>query len=128
MVKDSVKLVKPKNLLKVLIRSGNIIDYVVETVGSIPDLEKQKFNISLIRYICEIVENTNGHSKPSIEGTKVNKKDVVFTILQKLFPSLSENDKLIIDGIIEDLHSSGRIKKVKRIWLLFVKLRSFFLK
>ena len=75
MVKTSVELVKPKSLLKVLIRSGDVIEYVVNTLQKIPDLENQKFNLSLIRYICEIVENTNGYSSKTVALEKTNKKE-----------------------------------------------------
>ena len=128
MVKTSVELVKPKSLLKVLIRSGDVIEYVVNTLQKIPDLENQKFNLSLIRYICEIVENTNVYSSKTVALEKTNKKDVVFSILQKLYPNLTEEDKKIINGIIEDLHSSGRIKMVKRSKLIFTKIKGFFFK
>ena len=126
MVKSSVELVKPKNLLKNLKRTGDIIQVILDTLKDLPDLEKQKYNPDLILYICRVVENS--YDKKSLADEKINKKEMVFSILKKLYPSLNDNDKLVIDGIIEHLHSSGRIKKVNILKLIFATLKKFFLK
>jgi thymidylate kinase len=126
MVKSSVELVKPKNLLKNLKRTGDIIQVVLETLKDLPEIEKQKYNPDLILYICRIVENS--YNKKSLSDEKINKKDMVFNILKKLYPNLSDADKVIIDGIIEHLHSSGRIKKINIIKLIYSTLKKFFLK
>lgn len=126
MVKSSVELVKPKNLLKNLKRTGDIIQVILDTLKDLPDLEKQKYNPDLILYICRVVENS--YDKKSLADEKINKKEMVFNILKKLYPSLNDNDKLVIEGIIEHLHSSGRIKKVNILKLMFATLKKFFLK
>ncbi len=126
MVKSSVELVKPKNLLKNLKRTGDIIQVILDTLKDLPDLEKQKYNPDLILYICRVVENS--YDKKSLADEKINKKEMVFSILKKLYPSLNDNDKLVIDGIIEHLHSSGRIKRVNLLKLVFATLKKFFLK
>jgi hypothetical protein len=77
-----------------------------------------------------VVENS--YDKKTLADEKVNKKEMVFNILKKLYPNLTEADKVIIDGIIdgiiEHLHSSGRIKKVNILKLVFSALKKFFLK
>lgn len=126
MVKSSVELVKPKNLLKNLKRTGDIIHLVLDTLKDLPDIDKQKYNPDLILYICKVVENS--YDKKTLADEKVNKKEMVFNILKTLYPNISEADKVIIEGIIEHLHSSGRIKKVNILKLVFATLKKFFLK
>jgi hypothetical protein len=126
MVKSSVELVKPKNLLKNLKRTGDVIQVILDTLKDLPDLEKQKYNPDLILYICRVVENS--YDKKKLADEKINKKEMVFSILKKLYPSLNDNDKLVIEGIIEHLHSSGRLKKVNLLKLVFAALKKFFLK
>lgn len=72
MVKSSVELVKPKNLLKNLKRTGDIIQVILDTLKDLPDLEKQKYNPDLILYICRVVENS--YDKKSLADEKINKK------------------------------------------------------
>ena len=126
MVKTSVELIKPKNLLKNLKRSGDLIQFVIEKLKDLPDLDKQKHNPDLILYICKLIENTC--CKKTRSDEKVNKKETAQQIIKKLIPSINENDKIIIDGIIEHLHSSGRIKKVNILKYSYAIITKFFLK
>lgn len=126
MVKTSVTIVKPKNLLKTLKRSGDIIQFVVDTLKDTPEIEKQKHNPDLILYICKVVENA--FKKKTISDNKINKKDTVIQIIKRLIPSITEADKVIIDTIIEHLHSSGRINKVNILKYGLAYLSKFFLK
>ena len=57
MVKTSVELIKPKNLLKNLKRSGDLIQFVIEKLKDLPDLDKQKHNPDLNLYIYKLIEN-----------------------------------------------------------------------
>lgn len=126
MVKSSSALVKPKNLLKTLRRTGDVIQLVLDTLKDIPEIEKQKFNPDLILYICRVVENS--YDKKSLADQKINKKEMVFSIVKKLYPSLTEVEKQTIDQIIEHLHSSGRIKKVGIIKVVYAFLKNVLYK
>lgn len=124
--KFSYELIEPKNLLKTLHRYGVLIEFVVKTLKNIPELENHKHNPDLILYICKVVENT--FKKKTIADEKINKKDTVIQIIMKLIPTITEQDKIIIDGIIEHLHSSGRIKKVSSLKVAVNFITSFLKK
>jgi len=126
MVKTSIKLIKPKNIIKNLKRSGDIIQFILDSLKDLPELEKQKHNPDLILYICKVVENS--FTKKTIADAKINKKDTVILTIKKLIPSITEQDKIIIDGIIEHLHSSGRIKKISSLKIAVNYITSFLKK
>lgn len=126
MVKSSIELVKPKNLLKNLQRTGDIIDIVVAAAKKFPNLEKVKLNPSLAEFICNIIENA--YDNKTVSDKKLNKKDILFSVYEKLFPGLSAAEKQQISDIVEDLHSNGRIVKITKLRKCFYHLKNFFLK
>ena len=109
MVKLSVSLVKPKNLLKTIQSTVLLEDYIIEQLkGS--DLSQQKCNPDLILFVCKVIENWFHKYRKSIADEKISKKEIAIRVLKKLIPSISQADESIIIQIIEHLHSSGRIK------------------
>jgi hypothetical protein len=124
---DNLKHIKPKNKAKILKTASDIQIYLNDTYSDIPDKSSLKYVVSFILFVCCLVEEA--YSKKKIENKKVNKKDEVFNHMSKfLNVSLNDQDKTIIGEIIEDLHSSQRIKKVSLLQKFTFFIASKFLK
>jgi hypothetical protein len=124
---DNLKHIKPKNKAKILKTANDIQIYLNDTYSDIPDKSSLKYVVSFILFVCCLVEEA--YSKNKIENKKVNKKDEVFNHISKfLNVSLNDQDKTIIGEIIEDLHSSQRIKKVSLLQKFTFFIASKFLK
>ena len=90
---------------------NEIVSYVKE---SIKNISPDKIDPSLLRFICNIVENS--YSKKSITDNKINKKKIVVDVYIILKPSAnSADDRAKLDRMIEDFHSSGQKLKVSRL-------------
>ena len=89
---------------------NEIVEYIKQSIKKIsPD----KIDPSLLRFICNIVENS--YSKKSISDSKIDKKKIVVDVYVILKPSAnSPDDRIMLDRLIEDFHSSGQILKVSR--------------
>lgn len=124
---SNLKHIKPKNKAKVLQTAGEIQDYLTETYSDVSDKSSLKYLVSFILFVCCLVEEA--YSKRSIHNKKIDKKEEVFTHMAKfLNVTLNEQDRKIIGEIIEDLHSSRRIKKVSFLQKTVFVLASVFLK
>jgi hypothetical protein len=124
---DNLKHIKPKNKAKILKTASDIQIYLNDTYSDIPDKSSLKYVVSFILFVCCLVEEA--YSKKKIENKKVNKKDEVFNHMSKfLNVTLNDQDKKIIGEIIEDLHSSQRIKKVSLLQKFTFFIASKFLK
>ena len=90
---------------------NEIVNYINQSIKKIsPD----KIDPSLLRFICNIVENS--YSKKSISDHKIDKKKYVVDVYVILKPSAnSAEDRAMLDRLIEDFHSSGQILKVSRL-------------
>ena len=90
---------------------NEIVSYIRETIKNV---SSDKIDPSLLRFICNVVENS--YSKKSIVDNKIDKKKVVIDVYIILKPSAnSADDRLMLDKLIEDLHTSGQILKVSRL-------------
>jgi len=118
----ALKLIQPKHRLKNSQTTSQLVAFIVEQLKDIQDLAKQKIEPEFIKYVCNLVENVFVDAKKN----KVNKKEIVFQIIQKVIPILTEDDKKIIDGIIEFLHSNKQIKKVSNFKICSHKVKNLF--
>ena len=124
----NLELLKPGNKSKVVVNSSVILEYLERNFGKIPDKVNLKYLPSFILYVCCCVEEAYSNKK-NIENTKINKKDEVIKLIAEFIKAnLSEQDKKQITEIIEDLHSSRRIKKVSYLSKGVFWLTKFFLK
>lgn len=124
---SNLKLIKPKNKAKAIQTFGDIQDFLNETYKDIPDKSQLKYLVSFILFVCCLVEEA--YSKNTPENKKISKKDEVFNHITKfLNVSLNDQDKKIIGEIIEDLHSSRRIKRVSFLQKTLFIVAKFFLK
>ena len=90
---------------------NEIVEYIKKSIKKIsPD----NLDPSLLRFICNIVENS--YSKKDISDHKIDKKKIVIDVCIILKPSAnSTEDRAMLDRLIEDFHSSGQILKVPRL-------------
>lgn len=127
MGKNSMKLVKPKLQAEAVMDKTEIDAYIKSVYEGVSDKQSLKFLPSFILFVCCVVEEC--YSKRSIHHTKIDKREEVLRhIASFLGISISESDKAILISIIEDLHSSGRIKRVSRVQRVIFTIGSFFLK
>lgn len=126
MGKQYLKLVKPKLQARSVMDKTEIDSYVMSVYEGITNKQSLKFLPSFILFLACCVEEA--YSKKSIHSSKVDKLgEVLEHINTFLGTPLPEADKLIIISIIEDLHSSGRIKKISMAQKLVFTIGKFFL-
>ena len=124
----NLSLIKPTNKSKVVSGSSAILEQIEAHFGKVQNKLELKHMPSFILFVCCLVEEAYS-SKNNAENKKINKKDEVFKLIQSFInQTLSELDKNQIGEIIEDLHSSNRIKKVSSLSKTFYWVAKFFLK
>jgi hypothetical protein len=101
--------VKIKNSIKIFTKTNVLIDQLIKHIQTIPNYQNLKNDIELIEYICQLVEQMikKGNSGKS---NKIDKKQLVLTVLQQLF-ALNPNELLNVTNQIEYLVINGIIKK-----------------
>ncbi len=123
-------LIKPKNKSKVISGSVAILEQIEAHFGKVQNKTELKQMPSFILFVCCLVEEAYS-SKHNKENQNINKKDEVLKIIQSFVSSSSqftEQEQNQIGEIIEDLHSSHRIKKVSSLVKTFYLVTKFFLK
>ena len=90
---------------------NEIVSYIRQ---SIKNISPDKIDPSLLRFICNVVENS--YSKKSISDNKIDKKKISIDVYCIFKPSANNaDDRIMLDKLIEDLHTSGQILKVSRL-------------
>jgi len=87
----------------------SLIEKIVDLVTKIPEFNKLRCEMELIRTVCNIIENSSIPSK-NAEGLKINKKQLVLDALQRCF-NYTEQEKQIISAMIDFLISNKFIIK-----------------
>jgi hypothetical protein len=125
---SNLAYIKPTNKSKVVKSTQAILDAINEHFGKHANKQELKLLPSFILYVCCLVEEAYS-SKHNVDNKKIDKKDEVLKIInQFLGVTLSEPDKQVISNIIEDLHSSNRIKKVSYLSKTFFYVFNLLLK
>ena len=126
---SNLSLIKPgKTKLKTLQGATFILEQLEAHFGKVVCKSELKFMPSFILYVCCLVEEAYS-DKRNIENGKISKKDeVIKTMNEFLKVTLNDQDKKVITEIIEDLHSSRRIKRVSYATQLLFHVSRFFLK
>jgi RecG-like helicase len=123
----NLKLVRPVLKAASLQTRDEINAYIQEVYQSHTNKTELKYLCSFILFVCCCVEES--YSRKSRQNKKVDKKiEVLEHIATFVGQPLSESDKRIIEEIVEDLHSSKRIKRVSFIDKLVFTLGNFFFK
>ena len=121
--KFQASLVKLSGSSSVDILINEIIGFVNEKFKKI---SPEKIDPSLLRFLCNIIENA--YTKKDIVDNKIDKKKIVIDVYVILKPQANNNeDKIILDKLIEDLHSSGQILKVSRLRYYYKSIKNFLL-
>lgn len=124
---SNLKNIKPTNKAKIISTFGDIQEYLNETYHDVADKSTLKYLVSFILFVCCLVEEA--YSKNSIQNKKIDKKEEVYKHIEKfLNTTLNAQDKQIVGEIIEDLHSSRRIKRVSFLQKTVLILANIFLK
>jgi hypothetical protein len=123
--KFQASLVKLSGTASVDVLINEIVNYVNENVKK---MSPDKIDLSLLRFLCNVVENS--YNKKDVVDGKVDKKKVVIDVYIVLKPQCNnQEDKNILDKLIEDLHTSKQILKVSRIRYYYKLLKNhLFLK
>jgi uncharacterized protein YlaI len=103
----NLSYVKEKHSLWEASQRSALCVAICDRVKEVDNYEKLKFDNELLIFLCSCVEN----SVDKKDKNKINKKALVFEVLDKLF-EMSSDDKSIISASIEFLHSNKLIKKV----------------
>ena len=102
---SKMKMVKLKNSAKTHNTIESIIDVIVQTVCAIPNYDKLKNDPELFRYILELLEN-------GLTDQTIDKKSIIDKIVTRIFPSLTDNEKTLLDGIILFVINNEMVKKI----------------
>lgn len=96
-----------KNNLKKHNLVYSLIDGVAEKIKQIPQFEKLRVEIELVKTVCNIVENfiKRGNNK------KIDKKQLVIDALSNVF-SYSEPEKELVSSLIDYLMNNVQIKRM----------------
>ena len=109
--KFQASLVKQSGSSSIDTLIGEIVDFVKENIKK---LSPDKIDPSLLRFICNVIENL--YTKKDVIDNKIDKKKVVIDVYIILKPAANNvEDRKMLDKLIEDFHTSGQILKVSRL-------------
>ena len=124
---QNLSLIKPSTKVKVFQGSQFILEQLENHFVKVPNKQDLKYLPSFILYVCCLVEEAYSN-KSNLENSKVNKKDEVLKlIIEFLKVNFNDHDKKVITEIIEDLHTSKRIKKASYLTKTLFILSKVFL-
>lgn len=126
---SSAQLVKLSGSVAIEALASSLVDFVKTDIlksGSSFSVQGDRVDISLVRYICCLIETVV--EKKSKTDEKVNKRDVALRVYEALAGhQLNEQQRQFFYDTIEDMHSSNAIKPVSA-WRRLRKGASAFLK
>ena len=118
--KFQASLVKLSGSSSIDVLIGEIVEFVKENIKK---LSSDKIDPSLLRFICNVIENS--YTKKDVIDNKIDKKKVVIDVYIILKPAANNtDDRIILDKMIEDLHSSGGILKVSRLKYYYKQIKN----
>jgi RecG-like helicase len=121
-----IQLVKPKSIALNIASFNEIQSYIADIYKDVPDKSRLKFLSSFILFVSCVIEEA--YLPRDRANRKVDKKEEVLKhIATFLGGTLSEEDKRVIGDIVDDLHSSRRIKRVSFLAKTLFTIGSFFL-
>lgn len=123
----NLALIRPTTKVKVVQGAQFILEQLDTNYGKLQNKQDLKFIPSFILYVCCLVEEAYSN-KNNLENGKLNKKDEVLKLISEFLKvPFTEQDKKLIGEIIEDLHTSKRIKKVSYLSKTLFLLSKVFL-
>lgn len=115
------ELIVPSNSLKSDLKKTEIRDKIITQIDKFENINKYKIDNEFIKLICNLIEY---YVKKKYN---INKKDLFFEIHSRIFPLITEEEKLTINKIIEFIFDNGHIKKLS-YYKLFVSCLSEWIK
>ena len=118
--KFQASLVKLNGSSSVELLIGEIVNFVKENIKKVsPD----KIDQSLLRFICNLIENS--YNKKDILDNKIDKKKIVIDVYIILKPQANNaEDKVLLEKMVEDFHSTKQILKVSRFRYYYKLLKN----
>ena len=86
----------------------SLIEQITEKIKLIPQYEKIRIEIELVKCVCNIIENYV--KKNSKEKNKIDKKQLVIDSLNNVF-NYTEQEKSLVGSLIDFLFNNNQIKK-----------------
>ena len=117
-----------KNSLKKHNIVFSLIEQVSEKIKQIPQYERLRVEIELVKTVCNIVENMVSKKNKKAKQP-INKKQLVVDALSSVF-SYSEQEKDLINSLIDFLFTNDMIKRLpfhklaKNLFISFVNQKS----
>ena len=102
--------IKQNDKVKHLVKLAELSKSIVAKIQAMPELQEVKFDLDVILYVCDIIENNIKQT----ETKSIDKKQIVISILQKCNP-FTAPELIILNKMIEFLHSNHLIKKVTKL-------------
>ena len=102
--------IKETDNLKRLVKLAELSKSIVAKIQAMPEVNELKFDLDIILYVCEIIENNIKQT----ETKSIDKKNIVIGILQKCHP-FTAPELIILNKMIEFLHSNHLIKQITKI-------------
>ena len=105
-------VIKPKNSLKRDLKVTQIKEQVLTRLREFKDIQKYKHSNEYLNLAVNLIEYlvTN-------KNDKINKKELLLSVWDELFPDLTTEDKQQISQNVEYLFDNDMIKKVSRFRL-----------
>ena len=118
--KFQASLVKLNGSSSVELLISEIVNFVKENIIKVsPD----KIDPSLLRFICNLIENS--YTKKDILDNKIDKKKIVIDVYIILKPQANNaEDKVLLEKMVEDFHSTKQILKVSRFRYYYKLLKN----
>jgi hypothetical protein len=118
--KFQASLVKLNGSSSVELLISEIVNFVKENIKKVsPD----KIDPSLLRFICNLIENS--YTKKNILDNKIDKKKIVIDVYIILKPQANNaEDKVLLEKMVEDFHSTKQILKVSRFRYYYKLLKN----
>ena len=102
--------IKETDKIKRLVKLSELSKSIVAKIQAMPEVNELKFDLDMILYVCEIIENNIKQT----ETKSIDKKNIVIGILQKCYP-FTAPELIISNKMIEFLHSNRLIKQISKI-------------
>ena len=115
--------IKETDKIKHLVRLAELSKGIVAKIQAMPDLQDLKLDLDIIRYVCDLIENNIKQT----ETKSIDKKQIVVGIITKCIP-LNAQELLILNKMIEFLHSNHLITKISKMEKTGSKLFSWAVK
>ena len=101
--------IKFRNTLKKHNIHFSIIEQITDKIKKIPQYDKIRIEIEMIKCVCNIIENVIKKGNKS-KKNPIDKKDLVINCLSAVY-NYNDTEKLLVGSLIDFLFNNSQIKK-----------------